>query len=375
MVYIHIPYCRTHCTYCAFYSELLPRGGGSDAFVRALCSEIAASAEQRLPEDDQAPHTLYIGGGTPSLLTVDQLRSIVEAVRGAGWSFDREFTLEVNPDDVVRGGLRYAEALREIGVSRISMGIQSFDDHVLHLMGRRHDAASACEAFSILRTAGFGNISIDIIFGFSPVLDIENLKLGLERLAAFNGNLPEHISCYQLSVEPGSGLEKMLDKKLWQMPSDEQCESQYNALCGLLGSLGYEHYEISNWARPGFRSCHNSAYWQHLPYVGFGPGAHSFHIDKGVYCRNWNEADLHAYMAYWTGETKSVDLASISSGEILSAEQVRLEKIMLGLRTAEGIDASLLQHPSDKLIPLPGGRLRIPENSWFVSDTIIAAED
>lgn len=372
MVYIHIPYCRTHCTYCAFYSELLPRGGGSDAFVDALCREIAASSCERNREDDGAPHTLYIGGGTPSLLPLDALEAIVEAVKGAGWRIDEEFTLEVNPDDIVRGGLDYARALKKLGVSRISMGIQSFDDAVLRRMGRRHNADGALKAFTLLREAGFDNISVDFIFGFAPVLDMTLMADGLAHLEKVGGALPEHISCYQLSVEQGSALEKMLDKGVWQMPSDEQCESQYYAICSLLESLGYEHYEISNWARPGFRSRHNSAYWTHHPYVGFGPGAHSLKINEGQFRRLWNVADVQAYITAWNGPAMPVD---VRQGEILSAEQLRMERIMLGLRTAEGVDPDLLNSHNEILKPTRDGRLRISESKWFVSDSIIVDVD
>ena len=364
MVYIHIPYCRTHCTYCAFYSELLPRSGSSDAFVDALCRELASFRPSQALLN--APHTLYIGGGTPSLLPPAALERIVGEVVKAGWQIEGEFTLEVNPDDIVRGGEAYAATLKALGVSRISMGIQSGDDAQLRLMGRRHNFAEALDAYRMLRRVGFDNISVDFIFGFAEGPAEDDIRASLMELDSAGGSLPEHISCYQLSVEPGSALEKMRERGLWEMPSDEMCCSQYSGICSMLAALGYEHYEISNWARPGRRSLHNSSYWTHQPYMGFGPGAHSFVWDGQVPCRYWNEPSLHSYLTRLVPER---------SGERLSPEQLRLERIMLGLRTCDGIDASLIDGEYSFLEPCSGGRLRIPESEWFISDSLIAGID
>lgn len=344
-IYVHIPYCKSHCTYCGFYSELLRSAQGSEPFVDALVSEINGGIvgcwDLRAP---RSAHTLYFGGGTPSLLSLEQLRRIVEALPKAEWE---EFTMEVNPDDIVKGGAEYALGLRRLGVNRISMGVQSFDDKVLHTMGRRHNAQQALDAYTLLRKAGFDNISIDFIFGYTPQWSVQQMREGLERLP----DMPEHISCYQLSIEPGSGLEKLVERGKYQMPSDEQCESQYYAICDLLRDLGYEHYEISNWCKPGRKSRHNSSYWDHTPYVGFGPGAHSLLVSQeGTMVRRWNNPDTAAYIA----AAKSGDWNAVRGSETLTAEQVREERIMLGLRRAEGVD----------------GRT-IPENQWFISDSII----
>lgn len=364
MVYVHVPFCRTRCTYCGFYSELLRHSDRGSDFVGALLEEIrlcggdaASLCGLPAPQDGapegalSAPRTLYFGGGTPSLLPACTLERVTAALAARGL-YDRdsceEFTVEVNPDDVLCGGPEYAEALRRVGVNRISMGVQSFDDALLHRMGRRHDTSGAFEAYGILRRAGFDNISMDLIFGFAPSLDVEALK---KHLGALEGGIPEHISCYQLSIEPGSGLEKMIDRGLYTMPSDEQCALQYYALCSLLREVGYEHYEISNWALPGRRSRHNSAYWHHLPYIGFGPGAHSLFIGQdGRLSRRWNSPDLASYIA----AARRGCFDDVRAGETLTAQQVHDERVMLGLRTAEGID----------------GR-RIPEDRWFIADTII----
>lgn len=359
MVYIHIPYCRSHCTYCTFYSELLPCRRGSETvsdellerYVEAVCREIDSEKLR-----GGALNTLYVGGGTPSLLSISQLGKLVGAVEALA-PFD-EFTVEVNPDDIVHKGKEYCLGLKTLGVTRISMGIQSFDNVVLQKMGRRHDAAEAVEAFALLRGEGFNNISVDLIFGFTSDFDVSAIKQGLETLARVSPDksLPEHISCYQLSVEEGCGLEIMSQKGLFSMPDDETCAVQYYALCKLLQELGYEHYEISNWARSGFRSIHNGGYWTHEPYLGFGPSAHSLLIEKDEnggqkYIRRWNSADVKAYLA-------ATSFDSVRGEERLTDEQLRIERLMLRLRTKEG-DAE--------------SGVVIPEDKWFIADSIIAA--
>ena len=217
------------------------------------------------------------------------------------------------------------------------MGIQSLDDGILRWMNRRHDSASAQKAYEIVRDAGIDNVSVDVISGV-PGLSDRMLSDTLERLCAL---APEHISAYQLSVEEGSALASMIASGQCAEASEEQCRQQYLTTCGILRSHGYGHYEISNWALPGREAVHNSAYWTRSPYVGLGPGAHSLRIGAdGSQQRSWNSQDLSG----WT-----------STSEILSAEQIREEEIMLGMRTSAGW----------------GGR-RLSEEEWLVSDSIIA---
>ena len=372
MVYIHIPYCRRHCTYCAFYSELLPKARGSescaagvpDAFVDALVREIAA--EPRLEEFKAVHPTLYLGGGTPSLLSPHQLGRIVKALG----RFDyEEFTIEVNPDDILDGGEKYVRALASCGVNRVSMGIQSLDDRVLHRMGRRHNADGARKAYDLLLRGGIANISVDFIFGFEGNGGSASIREFIESLPA--ESRPQHISCYQLGIDSGSALEKMLDRGLITLPSDDECAAEYACICEYLQSRGYDHYEISNWAQPGFESRHNSAYWDHTPYIGFGPGAHSLIVSDNVCTRRWNNPDASAYIA----AASAGDFDSIRGSETLSAEQLRDERVMLCLRTARGIDpGDVLSGDAsrrDFLEFTPQGRLRIRESSWFVSDSLI----
>lgn len=361
MIYVHVPYCRSFCTYCDFYSEL--SCGNRNAFVDAACVEIAARSDEiragigggwkeiRGDRDAVGNNTLYIGGGTPSVLSLDELKRIVSACRAAAFpgengsgrcrkpdtecrvsgggtgivsgqdpvaapghnvGFDGnsrfdEFTVEVNPDDIVQKGPSYAEGLLRLGVDRISMGIQSLDDRVLGWMNRRHDYAAARKAYRILREAGFRNISIDLIFGYDmryipgfletgdnhgegnvssgtgkyrkgwEDAAVEHWSRTVEQALDISGDgsLPQHVSAYQLSVEDGSALAQSVEEgKYTELPEDV-CAEQYSVLCRSLKDAGYHHYEISNFALPGYEARHNSAYWSHVPYAGIGPGAHS----------------------------------------------------------------------------------------------------
>lgn len=364
MVYLHVPFCRSWCTYCAFYSEICSSDEGFHAYRNAVLREI----RMRRDEFTKDSNTLYIGGGTPSVLPPDCLEAVVDGIREAlgmaeGDHFD-EFTIEVNPDDIVRRGSDYAEYLKKIGVNRVSMGIQSFDDGILKWMNRRHDSASALKAFSILRKGGIDNISIDLIFGLAQLSD-EGWEETIDKAIALR---PEHISAYMLSIEEGSALYDKAEAGEYSEAPDEQAEAQYNTLCRKLGEAGYGHYEISNFARPGLEARHNSAYWSHVPYVGLGPAAHSFDGKR----RSWNPDSLDLYI-------KGVEGGS----ETLSDGQMVEEKIMLGLRTCKGVPEDYLTAhcaPGTLRESLrrgdlveAGTSLRIPESRFFISDRIIAS--
>lgn len=325
-----------------------------------------------------AVNTLYIGGGTPSALPLDVLRRIVDALLssrslrrgentvGAQSPFE-EFTVEVNPEDIVEKGGEYVRGLLETGVDRVSMGIQSFDDGILRWMNRRHSAAGAVEAFRILRRCGVRNISVDLIFGLSQLADDvweDTIERALE-LA------PEHLSAYQLSIEEGSALAKLVADGRYVEASDEQCRHQYDVLCQTLRQAGYHHYEISNFARPGFEAVHNSAYWRRAPYIGLGPGAHSLTGD----IRSWNSQELPHRSTDGSPATYS------RTSETLSPENIRVERIMLSLRTDKGLEAAELYSLADRAVinsllsegalEKQGGSIRIPESRLFTSDEII----
>lgn len=380
MIYLHVPFCGSFCTYCDFYSEICRGGRAFNEYADAVLKEVNDRREE-ICMNMSAPgavNTLYIGGGTPSVLPLDVLRRIVDALLssrslrrgentvGAQSPFE-EFTVEVNPEDIVEKGGEYVRGLLETGVDRVSMGIQSFDDGILRWMNRRHSAAGAVEAFRILRRCGVRNISVDLIFGLSQLADDvweDTIERALE-LA------PEHISAYQLSIEEGSALAKLVADGRYVEASDEQCRHQYDVLCQTLRQAGYHHYEISNFARPGFEAVHNNAYWSRVPYIGLGPGAHSLTGD----IRSWNSQELPHRSTDGSPATYS------RTSETLSPEDIRVERIMLSLRTDKGLEAAELYSLTDRAVinfllsegalEKQGGSIRIPESRLFTSDEII----
>ena len=386
MIYLHVPFCGSFCTYCDFYSEICRSAQAFNEYADAVIAEIRdrqKELEMNMSARD-AVNTLYIGGGTPSVLPLDVLSRIVGAVSQTERLslvteqlslvtepvevtvptelFD-EFTVEVNPEDIVEKGLEYVRGLLALGVNRISMGIQSFNDDILRWMNRRHDAARAVEAFRILRESGVLNISIDLIFGISQLTD-EIWENTIEKALELS---PEHISAYQLSIEEGSALAKMVADGRYVEATDEQCRRLYDILCRSLRQSGYHHYEISNFAKPGFEAVHNSAYWRRVPYVGLGPGAHS--LSGNV--RSWNSQKLpHRNIVTYS-----------RNFETLSPEDIRVERIMLSLRTDKGLETTELYSLADRTVietllsegalELHGTRIRIPEDRLFTSDEII----
>lgn len=383
MIYLHVPFCGSFCTYCDFYSEICRSRQAFNEYADAVIAEIRdrrKELEMNMSAQD-AVNTLYIGGGTPSVLPLDVLSRIVGAVSQTERLslvtepvevttptelFD-EFTVEVNPEDIVEKGREYVRGLLALGVNRISMGIQSFNDDILRWMNRRHDAGNAVKAFHILRESGVRNISIDLIFGISQLTD-ETWKDTIEKALELS---PEHISAYQLSIEEGSALAKMVADGRYVEASEEQCRRQYDILCRCLGRSGYHHYEISNFAKPGFEAVHNSAYWRRAPYIGLGPGAHS--LTGNV--RSWNSQELPHRSPDGSSATYS------RTSETLSPEDIRVERIMLSLRTDKGLEAAELYSLagrtlinsllSEGALEKQGGSIRIPESRLFTSDEII----
>ena len=373
MVYLHVPFCRSFCTYCDFYSEIACRDRDEQLF-EAYTASVCAEASRRRDEIEATRdlNTLYIGGGTPSVLPPTSLKRMIASLPG-DHPFS-EFTVEVNPEDIVEKGAEYVRELLALGVNRVSMGVQSLDDGILRWMNRRHDAARAREAFRILREAGVRNISVDVIFGL-PQLSEAVLAQTLTEIAAWR---PEHVSAYQLSIEEGSTLGRLAREGRFSEAPQEQCAAQYALICRLLREAGYGHYEISNWALPGFEAVHNSAYWSRHPYVGLGPGAHSF---DGI-TRFWNKDTLPGPAQQ---DVSGGSLPLRGGKEVLSEREALEEEIMLGLRTARGVPEGLLDAAraaamlaDGRLVRVPdgqpggAGRVRIPEDRWFVSDDIIA---
>ncbi len=379
MIYVHVPFCRSFCTYCDFYSE---RACPTQRWLDEVCAEARARKDEIAAA--AAVDTLYFGGGTPSVLPLEFIGRIADACGGRSY---REWTVEVNPDDITP---EYAAGLRALGVNRVSMGVQSLDDGMLRWMNRRHDSDGARRALRQLREAGFDNVSVDVIFGVGG-MDSRMLEATVRGILDWR---PEHISAYQLSVEEGSALGRMAREGRYSELPDEECSAQYYLVCRLLAEAGYEHYEISNWALPGRRAVHNSAYWTRAPYVGLGPGAHSLGLMDS---RPETGTAQTPGQAVKTAETAS-DVPAVASSpagcrsaanrrswnsealsgwtvsrEVLLEAEIREEQIMLGLRTADGVRAELLLGSRDGLVPAAEpGCLRIPEERWFVADDIIS---
>ena len=281
-VYVHIPFCASRCSYCDFFSTLRLDEVGHD-YVEALIAE----ARLRKAELNGKPvKTLYMGGGTPSQLPLPLLARLIDGLKATlDLNAVQEFTLEANPDDVTP---EWCAAVRALGVNRVSMGVQSFQDAVLRLVGRRHTARQAIDAVASLRHAGIDNISIDLIYG----LPGQTLETWAESVRQAVDLRPQHISAYGLTYEPGTRLWQQRECGEVVEASEDQYLDMYRILVGLLRVAGYEHYEISNFALPGYRSRHNSSYWNETPYLGLGAAAHSY---DGTMRRS-NPADLCGYI-------------------------------------------------------------------------------
>ena len=340
-IYIHIPFCKSRCAYCDFFSTtLLSR---REAYVDALCKE-AKRRLATLNSNLSTPNpitTIYFGGGTPSLLSAEQVARVLQTIDAPQAT---EVTLEANPGDLSPDYLR---AIREAGVNRLSIGIQSFDDEVLRLIGRRHTAAQAKDAVKAAQVAGFDNISIDLIYGIPSQRSTRNTPL-----SAWEAQIEQalqlgvqHISTYCLSYEEGTRMTRMLEQGEINEVDEDTENAMYDLLVSQLKEAGFEHYEVSNFALPGYRSQHNSSYWNRTPYIGLGAGAHSY---DGARTRSWNPDNLEEYIrAQEMEETPHSESAStMATYETLTDTDLYNERIMLRLRTAEGIAINELHNPT-----------------------------
>ncbi len=316
-VYIHIPFCLSKCGYCDFYSvteaEKIP------LFITSLIREM----ELYRGVFDRFD-TLYLGGGTPSLLGGQQIGQILDALhRTFLFSDDTEVTIEANPGDL---SPEVASSLHTAGINRINIGVQSFDDGTLALLGRRHGSGEAISAIENARRAGFGNVGLDLIYGV-PGQDLRSWLETLRRALSFT---PEHLSCYQLTLEPSTPLGLKYRRGEIVLPDDDLLYEFFMETSSVLEEAGYVHYEVSNFARgEEWMSRHNSKYWNHTPYLGLGPSAHSFSGTR----RWWTHRCLDRYI-----EEAGRNMPPIGGSEILTGKQLRLESLYLGLRTKRGID-------------------------------------
>jgi oxygen-independent coproporphyrinogen-3 oxidase len=365
-LYVHVPFCAQRCDFCSFNTAPLEDDGRVARYRDAVGAELGVLA--RAP---WAPRvtlaTVFLGGGTPSVLSVDDLAALLESVRGRfPIAPDAEVTVECNPESADRAKL---EGYRAAGVTRISLGVQSLDDALLPVLGRRHTAAGARAAFDAARAAGFGDVSVDLMYGL-PALDAEGWMRTVTAVLDWE---PDHLSAYGLTLDAGSVWGA---RGVAGLPPEETVVAQYWGLARAAAARGYEHYEISNYARPGHRSRHNQAYWRRGEYLAAGPGACGF-----VGALRYRDA---CAVSRYCGVVEAGRLP-IDEHEWLTADQAEAERLFLGLRTADGVPAAWLAARIEAapalgprvaawreaaLLAEQDGRVRLTEAGFLVSDAL-----
>lgn len=369
-LYLHIPFCASRCSYCDFYTQV--GGRWRRDFLSALLGELRLRRDE-LPEGEAIEH-IYLGGGTPSLLTIEELRQIFSLISELyPCSYEGEITIECNPDDVTEA---YAEGLASLPINRVSMGVQSFDADDLTFLNRRHSAQQVHSAIHALRRCGITNLSLDLIYG-----------LPRQTEAKWRANIKEflslgvpHLSAYHLIYEEGTALTRLVERGKVKPVDEEASLLFFQILIDELRAAGYEHYELSNFALPGLHARHNTGYWQGVPYLGFGPSAHSF---DGRRTRSYNVPSLKTYT------TKLLSGRRPYEEEHLSDEELQHEYVMTRLRTQWGIPLGEYQalfggkaleallhearpHLEAGKLTDQSGVLRLTPSGVFVSDGIIA---
>ena len=362
-LYIHIPFCKSRCIYCGFFSTTML--DLRQQYVDALCQEMKMRCQGA-----ENISTIYLGGGTPSQLTTDQLLQILHrAYIYNKVEKDAEVTIEVNPDDVTE---RFANDLTQLPVNRISMGVQTFDDKRLRFLHRRHTAEQVTTAVDRLRAAGIKNISIDLMYGF-PGETIADCEADIAKALSLQ---VEHISTYCLMIEEDTQLQQMLQQGNITETEEELERQMYETIINRLEDGGYEQYELSNFARPGFHSRHNSSYWDGTPYIGIGAAAHSYDIES----RSWNIADIKQYIQGMANSQR------IYEEERLDSDTRYNDAITVALRTSRGLDLQALspkhrtyclenaqRYLDDGLLErTQDNRLRLTRRGLFVSDMIMS---
>lgn len=369
-IYIHIPFCASRCIYCGFYSTTLKNR--CHEYVDALISEYRLRRDYIKSHDIE---TIYIGGGTPSQLPLEELQRLVEAIvspMDTAHTRLREFTMECNPDDITP---EYAQALKELGIDRVSMGVQSFSDKRLRFLNRRHNSRQIPVAVECLREAGIRNVSIDLMFGF-PEETMDEWRDDLQKALTLG---VEHISAYSLMYEEGTPLHRWLMEGKVTEIDEELSRQMYEVLADTLTKAGYEHYEISNFARRGFRSRHNSSYWNATPYLGLGAAAHSYNGNS----RQWNVSDVLLYI-------KKVNEGTVPFvREELTQTDRYNDMVTTAMRTIDGIsiswaekhfDEHLMQHLIREahhqeqlgLVSIADGHIALTRRGLYVSDDVMS---
>ncbi|WP_294333536.1 radical SAM family heme chaperone HemW [uncultured Chryseobacterium sp.] len=362
-----MPFCKQKCSYCNFhFSTSL---NFKDDMVAAMKKEIVLRKNEL---QNKSLSSLYFGGGTPSILSADEIKSLIdEVLKHFSFEKDIEITLEANPDDLNK---EFLKGLSDSPVNRLSIGTQSFFEADLKLMNRAHTANEAEDSIKRAQDFGFENLSIDLIYG-SPTSNLEIWKENLNKTIALE--VP-HISSYALTVEPKTALENWISKGKVISPKEEEQNREFYYLSDFLKDHGFEHYEVSNFAKPGFYSRHNSSYWKYKEYLGIGPSAHSY---NGSDVRSWNIANNQQYIKKLNAHLPAKE------EEILSAEDQFNEMIMIGLRTIWGVDLEnlkgkfndrILEHfqreikqkLEEEILIIENNHLKIPEKHWFMADGI-----
>jgi len=369
-IYIHIPFCASRCIYCDFYSTTIK--GKANKYVDAILKEYEERSDF-LPCKEPL-RTIYIGGGTPSQLPPEELARLINSIIEKSRCLPQdkqEITIEANPEDITEeycSRLFNNDLLSSIefkDILRVSLGVQSLNDNELQLINRRHDSKKPAMAVKFLREAGIKNISLDLMYGL-PTQTIQTWEESIDGIIALE---PEHISAYCLSIEEGTRLYKLVDEGKLSPADDELCLEMADILRKKLKTSGYVQYEISNYAKPGFESKHNSSYWDRTPYLGLGPGAHSY---DGKYTREWNESDLESYL---NGKR-------IHGKETLTEDDIFKESVMLGLRTNKGVNIDIFDNNSAylqtienltnrQLVKIKGNNLILTESGLAIADEII----
>lgn len=355
-IYIHIPFCKSRCKYCDFFSTTHIEKQAQ--YVEALLAEI----QDRLPiSNNQYPiSTIYIGGGTPSTLQVEHLQTILEAIRRKAKGEKQEITLEANPGDITP---EKARVWRELGINRLSIGVQSFDDELLQLIGRRHNAEQARQAVATAQAAGFNNISIDLMYAL-PSQTMQQWQHDVAQALQLG---VQHISSYGLIYEEGTVLTTLLEHGVVEAVDEELEMQMYDYLVEQLTANGFIHYEVSNFALPDRESKHNSSYWNDIPYIGLGAGAHSYDGQQ----RQWNISDLDTYIQQAKAHQLQPEI------EQLTEEQRHIERIMLGLRTQQGVGKEMVntvaaqQYIQQGLLTEKAGRLVATTKGFHILNRII----
>lgn len=367
MLYIHIPFCKQRCIYCDFYSTTLSPEF-THSYVEAVENEIN---DRHLELPSHTLSSVYIGGGTPSLLPIDAIHKLFTAIRSRFvLAHDAEITFEVNPDDVK---IELIKVLKSEGVNRISLGVQSFNDNQLHLLNRRHSSAQAVDAVNLIHQMGIQHINLDLIYG-QPRQTLEMWTSDVRQALS----LPiDHLSAYALTVEESTKLQHMLKKGIITMPSEDDTLSMYKILCQEAEQRGFQHYEISNFSLPNAHSRHNCGYWQNKHYLGIGPGAHSYDGKT----RKINPQNIHQYIA-------SCGIINRQVEELTVNEQCN-DLIITSLRTRQGLNLQTFfdkfgpqrtdklltwasPHIQRKSLTREGHTLRLTENGIFISNDIIS---